>query len=136
GGKVPEVDTAALSENVELVLAAGQAGLLKSCHDCADGGLAITLAEMCIGGDLGANIDLAALDDLSFETKLFSESNSRFVVEVDVSKQNAFEKLAKNAILLGEVGRHRMIIEDGRRKVDVKVPAMRRAWSEALGRLM
>lgn len=136
GGKVPEVDAAALARNVDTVLAAGQAGLLRSCHDCADGGLAITLAEMCIGGDLGLNADLSGLGELSFETKLFAESNSRFVVEVDASKRSAFERMAEDATYLGEVGRYKMNLRDGRRSVDLKVPAMRRAWSEALWRLM
>lgn len=137
GGKVPEVDAAALSRNIDTVLAAGQAGLLKSCHDCADGGLAIALAEMCLGGDLGLQLDLSGMGDLSFETKLFSESNSRFVVEVDVARRAEFEKLAPQAIYLGTVEQDkRMTIRDGRRKVDLKVPAMRRAWTDALWRLM
>ena len=136
-GKVPEVDATALSKNVDTVLAAGQAGLLKSCHDCSDGGLAITLAEMCIGGDLGLQLDLAGLGDASFETKLFSESNSRFVVEVDAAKRSDFERLASDAVYLGMVEQDkRMVVRDGRRKVDLKVPAMRRAWNDALWRLM
>lgn len=137
GGKVPEVDAAALSRNIDTVLEAGQAGLLKSCHDCADGGLAIALAEMCLGGDLGLQLDLSGMGDLSFETKLFSESNSRFVVEVDVARRSEFEKLAPDAIYLGTVEQDkRMTLRDGRRKVDLKVPAMRRAWTDALWRLM
>ena len=137
GGKVPEVDEAALAANVDTVLAAGQAGLLKSCHDCADGGLVITLAEMCLGGDLGLHLDLSGMGDLSFETKLFSESNSRFVVEVDVARRAEFERIAPNAIYLGTVEQDkRMTIRDGRQKVDLKVPAMRRAWTDALWRVM
>ncbi len=137
GGKGPEVDEAALAANVDTVLAAGQAGLLKSCHDCADGGLVITLAEMCFGGDLGLQLDLSGMGDLSFETKLFSESNSRFVVEVDAAKRSDFERLATNAVYLGMVEQDkRMVVRDGRRKVDLKVPAMRRAWNDALWRLM
>ena len=34
---------------------------LSACHDCSDGGLAVALAEMCIGGRLGASIDLDAV---------------------------------------------------------------------------
>ncbi len=137
GGKVPEVDATALSRNIDTVLAAGQAGMLRSCHDCADGGLAITLAEMCIGGDLGLQLDISGMGDLSFETKLFSESNSRFVVEVDAVKRSDFERLAKDAIYLGVVDQDkRMVIRDGHRKVDLKVAAMRKAWSDTLWRLV
>ena len=137
GGKVPEVDAAALSQNIDTVLAAGQAGMLMSCHDCADGGLAITLAEMCIGGDLGLQLDLSGMGELSFETKLFSESNSRFVVEVDAARRSDFERLAGDAVYLGMVEQDKkMVVRDGRKKVDLKVPAMRKAWKDALWRLM
>ena len=92
---------------------------------------------MCIGGDLGLQLDLAGLGDASFETKLFSESNSRFVVEVDAAKRSDFERLASDAVYLGMVEQDkRMVVRDGRRKVDLKVPAMRRAWNDALWRLM
>ena len=92
---------------------------------------------MCLGGDLGLHLDLSGMGDLSFETKLFSESNSRFVVEVDVARRSEFEKLAPEAIYLGTVEQDKkMVLRDGRRKVDLKVPAMRRAWTDTLWRLM
>ena len=137
GGRVPEVDPVALSQNVDVVLKAGQADLLKSCHDCSDGGLAITLAEMCLGGDLGLRLDLSDMGEFNFKTKLFSESNSRFVVEVDAARRSEFENLAPDAIYLGMVDQDkRMVIHDGTEKISVKVPAMRRAWNDTMWRLM
>jgi phosphoribosylformylglycinamidine synthase len=137
GGQVPAVDSAALSTRTDLLLNAMSKGLVRSCHDCSDGGLAITLAEMCLGGDLGFFGDLTTLGDLPFEVKLFSESNSRFVVEVELSKAAEFEALAKEqAYRIGAVGRGRMAIRDGKAGVDLKVPAMRKAWSEPLWRLL
>lgn len=137
GGKVPEVDSALLSANIDLLLEAGKLGLLRSCHDCSDGGLVVTLAEMCIGGDLGFNGSLEGLGELSTEAKLFSETNSRFVVEVDSSKRGEWEKLSDGlATYIGTVGRDRMRIRDGDRAVDLKVPAMRKAWSEPLWRML
>ena len=137
GGKVPSVDTAALAGRTDMLLAAMSKGLVRSCHDCSDGGLAIALAEMCLGGDLGFNGDLSPMGDLPFEVKLFSETNSRFVVEVELSKAREFESLAKDdTVRIGEVGRFKMAIRDGRAAVDLKVPAMRKAWSEPLWRLL
>ncbi|HOL07866.1 MAG TPA: phosphoribosylformylglycinamidine synthase II, partial [Methanomassiliicoccaceae archaeon] len=82
-------------------------------------------------------LDISGMGDLSFETKLFSESNSRFVVEVDAVKRSDFERLAKDAIYLGVVDQDkRMVIRDGHRKVDLKVAAMRKAWSDTLWRLV
>ena len=58
---------------------------LSACHDCSDGGLAVALAEMCIGGRLGANIDLdavPAMEDMTLTELLYSESASRLIVSV------------------------------------------------------
>ena len=57
-----------------------RAGLVRSCHDVSEGGLAVALAEMCIGGRLGAAVTALPHDDTS--TALFAESTSRLVVEV------------------------------------------------------
>ena len=58
---------------------------LSACQDCSDGGLAVALAEMCIGGRLGANIDLdavPAMEDMTLTELLYSESASRLIVSV------------------------------------------------------
>jgi phosphoribosylformylglycinamidine synthase len=138
GGDVPSVDSAALSARSEMLLGAMSKGLIRSCHDCSDGGLAVTLAEMCLGGDLGFEGDLSAMGDMLAEVKLFSETASRFVIEVDDAKRGEFESLVKDmAIPIGMVGRGKMTVRDGRRSlVDLKVHAMRKAWSEPLWRLL
>jgi phosphoribosylformylglycinamidine synthase len=57
----PDVDPRTLSSSIEAMLAAANKGWLESCHDVSDGGLAVALAEMCIGGQLGADVDLAPM---------------------------------------------------------------------------
>jgi phosphoribosylformylglycinamidine synthase len=74
-----------------------QAGLVQACHDCSEGGLGVTLAEMCLAGRLGAEVFLTrapgaaniARDDML----LFSESLSRLVVEVRPADAPAFEQM-------------------------------------------
>ena len=61
-------------------IAAMRAGLIRSCHDLSEGGLAVALAEMAIAGRLGATIDRLPTDDPT--TSLFAESTGRFVLEV------------------------------------------------------
>jgi len=81
---------------------ATQAGLVESCHDLSEGGLAIALAEMCIGGRLGAAIDTLPHDDLA--TALFSESSGRLIVEVAARSVPAFMKVMNDRVLrIGEV---------------------------------
>jgi len=67
-----------------------QAGLVRACHDLSEGGLAVTAAEMCLAGRLGAALTLDTDDPLS---ALFSESNGRLLVEVRPADQAAFEAL-------------------------------------------
>ena len=75
-----------------------QQGLLAACHDCSDGGLAVALSEMVIGGTWGLDIFLENTwsEDGSVETLLFSETPGRFVVEVHEECCGAFERLMKN----------------------------------------
>ncbi|RMG80845.1 MAG: phosphoribosylformylglycinamidine synthase subunit PurL [Chloroflexi bacterium] len=69
-------------------------GLVRACHDCSEGGWAVTLAEMCIGGGLGAEFDLCAIPaegGLSDTARAFAESLTRFVVEVHPEDAPRFE---------------------------------------------
>ncbi|MCD6221459.1 hypothetical protein J7K25_04820 [bacterium] len=68
---------------------------VKSCHDCSDGGFAVCISEMMIGGKIGVEIDIDKIPskDSSVETLLFSESQGRFVVEVEEKDKEKFEKI-------------------------------------------
>ena len=72
-----------------------QAGLVQAAHDLSEGGLAVALAEMCLGGRLGAQVDLAEADPagagLELESLLLGESNGRLLVEVTPSAAADFE---------------------------------------------
>ncbi|MFL7840349.1 MAG: phosphoribosylformylglycinamidine synthase subunit PurL [Candidatus Promineifilaceae bacterium] len=73
--------------------------LVLSCHDCSEGGLAVTLAEMCLAGQLGAQIELRSVPRDPYnayavdEAILFSESLSRFVVEVSPRDADIFKEM-------------------------------------------
>jgi phosphoribosylformylglycinamidine synthase II len=88
GNSVPKVDPEYAKELMKKLNKAMEKGLIRSCHDCSDGGMAVALAEMAFAGDLGMDVALAApipedQECLSDSVLLFSESNSRFVVEVE-----------------------------------------------------
>ena len=78
-------------------------GLLSACHDCSEGGAALALAEMAMGGNLGAAADLGGA--LSAGALAFSESLGRLLVEVAPDKVSAFEAaLSGHAVQpIGEV---------------------------------
>ncbi len=71
GGFVPVVDAPQAKQIFESVFAAISAGLIRSCHDLSEGGLAVALAEMAFAGGLGAKVDVAAIsveDEVSNQT--------------------------------------------------------------------
>jgi len=91
-------------------LQAAEAGLLKSAHDCSDGGLAVALAESCFSSPgrqaIGASLVLAK----SFATNslLFSESPSRIVITFDPADEATVRGIAETNdapfLILGTVG--------------------------------
>jgi phosphoribosylformylglycinamidine synthase len=96
GGDIPQVDPKVAMQLFHAVHAAIQSGLVRSCHDLSEGGLAVSLSEMAFAGGLGIDVDVAPLAQLMFlnaATLLFSESNSRFVCEVTPQNAAAFEKM-------------------------------------------
>ena len=89
-------------ENYRHLHAAIRAGLVESCHDVSEGGVAVAIAEMCIAGRLGATIDRLPHDDGA--TALFAESSGRLVVEVQPRRVDAFVKVMDGrASVLGAV---------------------------------
>lgn len=114
GNNVPQVRAKEAKILMEKLSMAIDQGLVKSCHDCSEGGLGVAAAEMAFSGGLGIKIFLGGVPyevkskkekgkSLRNDTILFSESNSRFVVEVDRKKQKVFEK-AMAAVPIGLVG--------------------------------
>ncbi len=95
---VPKVDVAHAFDSMKALGAAIREGLVQSCHDLSEGGLAVALAEMAIASSLGARINLGSppLQDRGHTVgnivRLFSESASRFIVEVTPQDWQAFEQ--------------------------------------------
>lgn len=134
-GQVPGVDVPALKRKMDSLLKAMDKGLVLSCHDCSDGGLAVAVAEMCISGQIGAEIDLTAVGDMDIKAKLYSESNSRWIAEVDGKDAEAFEKiLGEDAICIGITKGDSLKVKGT--KIDLPVNEMRKAWNEPMWKLM
>ncbi len=99
GQNVPQVDGILAKERYWKVSQAIEAKLLRSCHDCSDGGLGVALAESAFAGGFGMALDLSIVHDknpLRIDKLLFSESQSRFVTTVSSQNRETFEKLFKD----------------------------------------
>ena len=105
--------------------------LLRSAHDCSDGGLAVALAESCIIGKIGFRGDLPAHGRL--DAALFGEAQSRAVVSVSPGAVRTLEEMAfKHGVpvaRLGTVGGGRFVL---RGLADLPVGDLEQAWSSGL----
>ncbi len=132
GGDVPSVDVKALDTAMDDILGCMDEGLVKSCHDISTGGLAVALAEMCIAGDVGIRVDV----DTSLRTDvfLFSESNTRWLVEVAPDKAEKFMSKCNTPVtMMGIVGRKNIRVAiNGKERLDVDVRNARKIWKNTL----
>ena len=96
GGDVPLVDVLSAKKRYQTLYQAISQGLVTSCHDLSDGGLAVSLAEMAIGGKMGFEVDLSLVprcQELSLEEILYSESASRLLLTVKPEHKARFENM-------------------------------------------
>ncbi|MFA5143042.1 MAG: phosphoribosylformylglycinamidine synthase subunit PurL [Candidatus Omnitrophota bacterium] len=137
GNNVPTVDPVYGRKLMAALTRTIDKGLVSSCHDCSDGGVAVTLAEMAFAGGLGLDIRLGAYKRpvrqkaLRNDILLFSESNTRFVVET--ADEKAFLRGMKDMPLwkLGHVrsdGAFMIFDADGRIIVDTDIAKLKSAW--------
>ena len=107
GGDVPDVDADHLKLMMDKMLDSMDKELVKACHDCSDGGLAVAAAEMCISGGIGLRLDLTAMGDMF---------------------------MGPDAVCIGITGGDRFIVNDS--KIDLSLDEISRAWNEPMWNLM
>ena len=123
-------------------------GVVKSAHDCSDGGLAVALAESCIsqlvGREtprlIGADIDLSAFKDVRLDALLFGETQARVVISI--SPLNANKVLAQAKILgvpaaaIGKVGGTSLQIKAGEQTMTAEAAELHDLWWNSIARAM
>ena len=120
---------------------AAEAGLVRSAHDCAEGGLAIALAECCFDTSYGADVNVSGvhLPEAAFSdiATLFGESASRAIVsaapELAAYLLPRASAAGVPASIIGTVGGDRVrITVDGRSLVDTSLSDAERVWSTTI----
>lgn len=134
-GALPKVDLVAARTTFRTLHQAIRAGLVRTCHDLSEGGLAVAVAEMAIAGELGLHLVLDKLD-VDPITALFSETPSRFLIAVDPVHTVAFEAMFAGLPLvrLGVVtGTPALRVEwQERSLINVPVTTLRETWQHSL----
>jgi phosphoribosylformylglycinamidine synthase len=135
GTDVPPVDLAESLRVMRAVQRCVAGGVLRSCHDPSEGGLAVAAAEMAFAGGLGVEMDLAFLPtdgEVTDAGKLFAESPGRFLVEVAPDNRDPFMKIVQGcpAAELGHItdtGRI-VITSNKKRLINVGIDQAKAAW--------
>ena len=147
-GRPPELDLDRERRLIDLLERAASAGILRSAHDCSDGGVAVTIAESAFDtGGIGCTVDVPALNQKADSTTesideigvLFGESASRAVVSVKPADRAALIQLANTsgvpAKLIGTTGGSRLIVRvGGRAVIDLSLDVAEGVWTTAIGR--
>lgn len=134
-GRPPALDLAKERALHDLLFDAARNDVVTSAHDCADGGVAIAMAEAAIGGGEGFAVSLES--DLPLHVALFSESASRAVISVASECEESLRELAATHGVpfarLGETGGPRAVFDGA---FECTVDELREAHATALPRLL
>jgi phosphoribosylformylglycinamidine synthase II len=142
GGHVPTVDPDVAKQTFSALHSAIKSGLVLSCHDLSEGGLAVGIAEICFAGGICAEIEInkvpVADEGLTSTAILFSESNTRFLCEVTPENASSFESSLAGVpnACIGRTwnGTQLKIVAqaDGPALIETDIAALKAAWKKPL----
>lgn len=123
-------------------------GLVKSAHDCSEGGLAVAIAESCISQQIaretprliGAKIDFTHVNSSRLDALLFGESQSRIVISIRPGDlQTVMTQCQKDKIPVREIGRvggTKLSIQTTRTKLEWPLAELHDLWWNCIRRAM
>jgi phosphoribosylformylglycinamidine synthase II len=142
GGVVPKSNVDLLAKCMKGVYTVIDEGYVASCHDVSEGGIGVCIAEMAIGGEIGANVDISKINDkLRSDIKLFSETTTRWIIEVKNGFEKDFEKTLKRLdtpyIKIGKTGGNKLHISDNNSVlIDQPLKEIDSVWRNAIFKTM
>jgi phosphoribosylformylglycinamidine synthase subunit PurL len=140
-GEPPQIDLAREKSLQQLVIRAAREGLVESAHDCAEGGLAVALAECCFDSGIGVTADVPQVtgvpDALLVNAALFNEAASRIVVSARADALDRLLSFARElnvpAQVIGTSGGSRITLSvAGSVAVDVSLDEAERLWATTI----
>jgi phosphoribosylformylglycinamidine synthase subunit PurL len=141
-GLPPDIDLDDEKALQDALLEAIGARIVKSAHDCSDGGLAVALAECCIKGEAQpVGCEVAVEGDIRKDALLFGESQSRVIISAkpeDAAK--IAEIMSRHNVpcaTIGKVGGNRLVIRSGNKEaVNQPVMRLKEIWREAIPKML
>lgn len=140
-GRPPQTDLAAEIILHQTLRDAIRDELIRSAHDCAEGGIATALAECCISGEKNIGADIVLPDDgLRDDESLFHEAPGRIIVSIDPGNEERFRELLSLCDVpvrkLGVTGGDSLTLRIRSSNFSWPTKELRQAWADSLGALM
>jgi phosphoribosylformylglycinamidine synthase len=143
GGKAPKINLTESKKNMDAVLSVIQGGKIKAAHDCAKGGLATAISELCMTSQIGCVVSLDKIpqENLDHAKLFFSESHSRYLLVVEKSKlDSALSMLKKKNVAHSQIGEfqgNEIIFSDKKKPVaKLRVDKAHEKWFNSLRELV
>ena len=124
------------------MLEAIDARIVKSAHDCADGGLAVALAECCFKGEAEpVGCEVAVEGDIRKDALLFGESQSRIIISAKPEDAGSIAGIMSRhnvpCTTIGKVGGSTLVIRSGNEEViNQPVARLKEVWREAIPKML
>jgi len=137
-GVVPQVQIKLLKNCMNGLIKAMNESIIISCHDVSEGGIAVCLSEMIIGGDIGAEVNISKINsNLRDDFTLFSESNTRWIAEIKKDKSDIFKKILKKHdtpfIKIGNTKSNKLIIKNGKKElINLDIIKLHDSWKNTI----
>ncbi|MDH5695756.1 MAG: AIR synthase-related protein, partial [Dehalococcoidia bacterium] len=141
GNRVPQVNPQRGKKLMDTLSSAMEKGLVKACHDCSEGGIGVAAAEMAFAGGFGMVLNLGQVplgEPIGRnDTILFSESNTRFLVEVAPEDRQRFEE-AMGEVEFAAIGqvtkgdKFEVYGIDGGKVISIALAELKEAWQKPL----
>jgi phosphoribosylformylglycinamidine synthase subunit PurL len=141
-GTVPKTDIKVLKNCMDSIITSIDKEYVSACHDVSEGGIAVCISEMTIGGDIGAVIDVSNINkNLRTDFKIFSESNTRWVMEIKKKYKTDFERILKKQntpfIKIGLTKEKNLVIKDQNKEfINIDISVLRNLWKNAIWDIM
>ena len=142
GGIVPRTQFKVLKEAMKSINKAITNNFVSACHDVSEGGIAVSLSEMAIGGNIGIDVDITNIaHNLSVDETLFSESNTRWILEIKADHEHDFERLLRKQntsfVKIGKTKGTKLRISDkGKTVIDLSIETIQNIWKQPIWDIM
>jgi phosphoribosylformylglycinamidine synthase subunit PurL len=130
-GSPPQIDLSLERSVQDACRESVQAGIISSAHDCADGGLAVTLAECCITGNKGIKIEINT--EIRNDALLFGETQSRIIVSLSEKNLDTLKAITNKyevpMQVLGKVEGNSLKIDS---LINIEIEKLKKAWESVV----